>query len=116
MTEQARTILAHLLSKIKEKDSKYYGRYAEWLNAQEGFETFLFRCVRAEVWRCLQTGCEYVDACKAVGGDIRFEGRGIYMDGILGVDKRFVVILYPSGSRIYPALTIKNLPLNLSLR
>jgi hypothetical protein len=60
--QEAQSILAHLLTKLKDPECKYHERYAEWLNVQEGLETFLFRCVRPEVWKCLQTGCKKLDA------------------------------------------------------
>jgi hypothetical protein len=60
--QDGQAVLAHMLTKIKEKESRYHDRYAEWIDAQDGLEEFLFRCVRPEVWKCLQTGCKNLDA------------------------------------------------------
>ncbi|KAF2790538.1 hypothetical protein K505DRAFT_340349 [Melanomma pulvis-pyrius CBS 109.77] len=93
MAQDAQSVLAHILARLQEPESKYYERYGEWIKSQEGLEDFMFRIVRPEVWRCLQTGCRSMDACKAVGGDIKFEGRGVYMSAVLGLDKRVRVYI-----------------------
>ncbi|KAF2706741.1 hypothetical protein K504DRAFT_536169 [Pleomassaria siparia CBS 279.74] len=85
--EEARAVLTHLLDTLKKPGNKYHERYGAWIDAQTGLEDFLFRHIRPEVWRCLWTGCRKLDALKMVGGDIKSEGRGIYFDGVLGLDR-----------------------------
>jgi hypothetical protein len=84
---EAQEILAHLLGRLKEKDSKYYGRYGKWVERHSRLEEFCFSCIRPHIWKYLQ-GRWSLDALKAVGGDLRYEGRGIYLDGVLGLDRR----------------------------
>ncbi|KAF1944553.1 hypothetical protein EJ02DRAFT_452413 [Clathrospora elynae] len=84
---EAKTILAHLLGRLKETDSKCYPRYGKWAERHPKLEEFIFRSVRPQVWTFLQ-GRWSLDALKLVGGDLRYEGRGIYLDGVLGLDKR----------------------------
>ena len=84
---EAKKILSHLLTIIKEKDSRYYHRYGKWVERHHRLEDFCFRCVRPQVWTFLR-GRWSLDALKGVGGDLKFEGRGVYLDGVLGLDKR----------------------------
>ncbi|KAF2691130.1 hypothetical protein K458DRAFT_412445 [Lentithecium fluviatile CBS 122367] len=89
---EAQRILRDLIQKIKEPDSKYYARYGKWISRHPKLDEFCFRCVRPNVWRFLD-GKWNVDALKSIGGDLKSEGRGIYFDGVLGLDKhtRFYV-------------------------
>jgi hypothetical protein len=84
---EAKQILAHVLSRLKERDSKYYRRYGKWVDRHARLEEFCFSCIRPHIWKYLQ-GRWSLDALKAVGGDLRYEGRGIYLDGVLGLDRR----------------------------
>ncbi|ORY06525.1 hypothetical protein BCR34DRAFT_571323 [Clohesyomyces aquaticus] len=87
-SREAQAILAHLLSKLQETDSKYFPRYGKWVQSHESLDEFLMRCLRPEVLRFLQLGSGTIDAMRNIGGDLKFEGRGIYVHGILGLDKR----------------------------
>ncbi|KAL6703247.1 hypothetical protein ACN47E_010035 [Coniothyrium glycines] len=84
---EAKEILAHLLEELKDPGNLYYDRYGAWLERHPRLDDFISRCVRPSVWTFLR-GRWSLDALKAVGGDLRFEGRAIYFDGVLGVDKR----------------------------
>jgi hypothetical protein len=90
---EAKTILSHLLERLKEKDSKYHARYGRWIARHPRLEEFCFRCIRPQVWTFLY-GRWSLDALKAVGGDVfKFEGRGVYLNGVLGLDKRVRVYI-----------------------
>ncbi|KAF2131561.1 hypothetical protein P153DRAFT_429832 [Dothidotthia symphoricarpi CBS 119687] len=84
---EAMKILTHVLEKLKEPDSKYYARYGKWVERHQKLDDFCFRCVRPQVWTFLG-GRWSLDGLKAIGGDLRFEGRGVYVNGVLGLDKR----------------------------
>jgi hypothetical protein len=84
---EAKKILAHLLKSLKEKDSKYYARYGKWVERHPRLEEFCFRCVRPQVWTFLN-GRWSLDTLKWVGGDLKFEGKGVYLDGVLGLDRK----------------------------
>ncbi|KAF1841032.1 uncharacterized protein K460DRAFT_371030 [Cucurbitaria berberidis CBS 394.84] len=96
---EAKQILAHLVSKLKETDSKYYGRYGKWIerHPRQQLEEFCFRCVRPQVWAYLGGRCS-LDALKSIGGDLKFEGRSVYLDGVLGLDRRVRVYIGQAGS------------------
>ncbi|OAL50538.1 hypothetical protein IQ07DRAFT_611439 [Pyrenochaeta sp. DS3sAY3a] len=84
---EARTILVYLLDDLKNPDSRHYERYGEWVERHPKLEELCFRCVRPHVWIFLQ-GRWSLDALKAVGGDLKSEGRSIYMNAVLGLDRR----------------------------
>lgn len=84
---EAKEILAHLLEELKDPGNLYYDRYGPWVERHPTLHDYITRCVRPSVWTFLR-GRWSLDNLKAVGGDLRFEGRAIYFDGILGVDKR----------------------------
>lgn len=50
---EAQGILRHLLSRLKDPDSKYYARYGRWLNRHPRLDDICFRCVRPQVWSYL---------------------------------------------------------------
>jgi hypothetical protein len=83
---ESRKILSHLLEKLKEKDSRYYVRYGKWVERHVRLEEHCFRCVRPQVWTFLN-GRWSLDGLKAIGGDLKFDGRGVYFNGVLGLDK-----------------------------
>jgi len=85
--QEAKKILAHLLEILKEKDSKYYARYGKWVERHPRLGEFCFRCIRPQIWTFLN-GRWSLDALKCIGGDLKFEGRGVYLDGVLGLDKK----------------------------
>jgi hypothetical protein len=94
---EAKKILIHLLERLQETDSKYYPRYGKWVERHPRLEDFCFRCIRPQVWTFLN-GRWSLDALKAVGGDLKFEGRGIYLDGVLGLDRRMRIYVGQAGS------------------
>lgn len=94
---EAKAILAHLLKKIKQKDSRYYSRYGKWAERHPRLDEFCFRCVRPHVWTFLN-GRWSLDALKNIQGDLKFEGRGVYLDGVLGLDKRVRIYIGQAAS------------------
>ena len=84
---EAKQILAKLLSRLRETDSKYYPRYGKWIERHSRLEEFCLQCIRPQVWSFLQ-GRWSLDALKTIAGDLRFEGRGVYLNGVLGLDRR----------------------------
>lgn len=50
---EAQDILSHLLSRLKEPESKYYTRYGEWVERHPRLDDFCFRCIRPQVWSYL---------------------------------------------------------------
>jgi hypothetical protein len=84
---EAKEILAHLLSKLQDPECIYHARYGAWVSRNPRLDDFISRCVRPSVWTFLR-GRWSLDALKAVGGDLRFEGRAVYFDGVLGLDRR----------------------------
>jgi hypothetical protein len=84
---EAQQILKHLLSKLKEPSSKYYTRYGKWIERHPRLDDFCLRCIRPQVWSFLN-GRWSLDALKSIQGDLRTESRAVYLNGILGLDKR----------------------------
>jgi hypothetical protein len=84
---EAQTTLTHLLSQISSPESKYYPRYGKWVERHPQLPNYCFRLVRPQVWTFLQNRWS-LDALKLISGDLRFEGRAIYLNGVLGLDKR----------------------------
>ncbi len=84
---QAKQILAQLLSRLKDSDSIYHDRYGQWVESNPKLEDFCFQCVRPQVWNFLQ-GRWSLEALKLIGGDLKFEGHGVYLNGVFGLDKR----------------------------
>jgi hypothetical protein len=84
---EAQTILTHLLSQISSPESKYYSRYGKWVERHPCLSDYCFRLTRPQVWTFLQNRWS-LDALKLISGDLRYEGRAIYLNGVLGLDKR----------------------------
>lgn len=84
---EAKKILYHLLQTLKAEDSKYYAKYGKWVERHPRLEDFCFRCIRPQIWTFLN-GRWSLDGLKWIGGDLKSEGRGVYLDGVLGLDKR----------------------------
>lgn len=84
---EAQCILKVLLSKLNEADSKYCSRYGKWVERHPRLEDFCMRCIRPKVWTFLSSRWS-LDGLKAIGGDLRTDARAIYLNGILGQDKR----------------------------
>ncbi|CAO2650618.1 Nn.00g019100.m01.CDS01 [Neocucurbitaria sp. VM-36] len=89
---EAKQILAHLLNRLKETESTYYNRYGKWVERHPRLEDFCFQCIRPQVWTFLG-GRWSLDALKTIGGDLKFEGRSVYLDGVLGLDRRVRVYI-----------------------
>jgi hypothetical protein len=94
---EAKKILAHLLERLKEEDSKHYPKYGKWVERHPRLDDFCFRCIRPQVWTFLN-GRWSLDAMKAIGGDLKYEGRGLYLDGVLGLDRRVRIYIGQAGS------------------
>ncbi|KAF1830254.1 hypothetical protein BDW02DRAFT_507998 [Decorospora gaudefroyi] len=89
---EANTILTHLLNQLQDPTQKHYPKYGDWVQRHPGLQDFCFRCIRPQVWTFLQ-GRWSLDALKYVSGDLRFEGRAIYLNGVLGLDKRLRIYI-----------------------
>ncbi|KAF2034962.1 hypothetical protein EK21DRAFT_55297 [Setomelanomma holmii] len=95
---EAKAILSHLFTRLKDKDSKYHARYGKWIAKHARLEEFCFRCIRPQAWAFLN-GRWSLDALKLVGGDIfKFEGKGVYLNGVLGLDKKVRVYIGQANS------------------
>ncbi|KAF1911893.1 hypothetical protein BDU57DRAFT_523985 [Ampelomyces quisqualis] len=94
---EARKILHHVLSSLKDQESKYYPKYGKWVERHSRLEDFCFQCIRPHTWTYL-SGRWSLDALKAVGGDLKSEGRGIYFDGVLGLDRRVRIYVGQANS------------------
>jgi hypothetical protein len=94
---EATEIFTHLLETLKEKDSKYHAKYGKWVERHPGLREFCFQCIRPHVWTFLN-GRWSLDALKAVGGDLKSEGRGVYLNGVLGQDKKVRIYVGQAGS------------------
>lgn len=93
---EAKKILVHLLERLKEKDSGYYARYGKWVERHPRLGEFCFRCIRPQIWTFLN-GRWSLDALKWVGGDIKFEGKGVYLDGVLSLDRKVRIYIGQAG-------------------
>lgn len=94
---EAKQILDHLLLRLQDPDSRYHSRYAPWIQRHPRLADFCLHCVRPQVWTSLQSRWT-LDNLKLIGGDLRFEGRAIYLNGILGLDRRVRVYVGQSTS------------------
>ncbi|PSN72817.1 hypothetical protein BS50DRAFT_481680 [Corynespora cassiicola Philippines] len=94
---EAHKLLAHLLATLKDPESTYYPRYGHWIVRHAALEEFLFRCVRPDVWKYLSSNRNF-DSMKLIRGDLKFEGRAVYLDGILGTDKNVRVYVGQSNN------------------
>ncbi|KAL5116574.1 hypothetical protein ACEQ8H_005570 [Pleosporales sp. CAS-2024a] len=94
---EAKKILTHLLQRLKDTDSKYYPKYGKWIERHSRLDDFCFRCIRPQVWSFLN-GRWSLDALKSIGGDLKYEGRGLYLDGVLGLDRKVRIYIGQAGS------------------
>ncbi|KAF2632108.1 hypothetical protein BU25DRAFT_325384, partial [Macroventuria anomochaeta] len=94
---EAQEILRHLLSKLKEPESKHYVRYGKWVERHPRLDDFCFRCIRPQVWSYLN-GRWNLDALKLIAGDLRTSSPAIYLNGILGLDKRMRLYIGQTSS------------------
>lgn len=94
---EAKSILSGLVQKLSEPDSKYYTKYGTWIERHPRLEDFCFSRVRPQIWSFLN-GRWSLDALKVVGGDLKFEGRGVYLDGVLGLDRKVRIYIGQASS------------------
>ncbi|CBX92863.1 hypothetical protein LEMA_P055690.1 [Plenodomus lingam JN3] len=85
---EAQTILNHLLSKLCSPASRYHSRYAPYIQQHPSLPETLFSAIRPQIWTVLSHRLS-LDALKLVAGDLKSENQGtIYLNAILGLDKR----------------------------
>ncbi|UPX11052.1 uncharacterized protein EKO05_0001676 [Ascochyta rabiei] len=94
---EAQQILKHLLSKLSEPESRYYEKYGRWAERHARLDDFCLRCVRPQVWAYLN-GRWSLDALKTIAGDLRSDARAIYLNGVLGLDKRVRIYIGQASS------------------
>ncbi|KAF1364963.1 hypothetical protein EJ07DRAFT_58130, partial [Lizonia empirigonia] len=94
---EAQQILNHLLSKLKEPNSRHHDKYGKWVSRHPRLDDFIFRCVRSQVWTYLSHRWS-LDALKVIGGDLRSDARAIYLNGVLGLDKRVRIYIGQASS------------------
>jgi hypothetical protein len=94
---EAQTILTHLLFQLSSPSSKYYPRYGQWIERHPHLPAYLFHTIRPQVWTFLQNRWS-LDALKLISGDLRSDSRAIYLNGVLGLDKRVRVYVGQSMS------------------
>ncbi|KAF2279625.1 uncharacterized protein EI97DRAFT_359341, partial [Westerdykella ornata] len=97
---EARGILSHLLAKLEDGQLGPHKRYADWIqkHGRQELEGFLYGCLRPEVLSHLQLGSMNVTSLKNIGGDLAYEGRAIYIHGILGLERRTRIYIGQSTS------------------
>ncbi|KAF2637030.1 hypothetical protein P280DRAFT_407964 [Massarina eburnea CBS 473.64] len=84
---EALEVLQHILSKLKDPSAKWYARYGKWVERHKNLDEFCFRCTRSSVWKFLD-GKWNLDQMKLIGGNTKQDARGIYFNGIHGLDKK----------------------------
>jgi hypothetical protein len=94
---EAQRILDHLLTKLKDPESKHYHRYGRWIERHPKLNDFCLRTIRPQVWSYLP-GRWSLDALKNIGGDLKSDSRAIYLNGILGLDKRVRIYIGQASS------------------
>lgn len=94
---EAQEVLRHLLSRLKDPESKYYARYGEWVERHPRLDDFCLLCIRPQVWTYI-SGRWSFDALKSIGGNLRSDLRAIYLNGILGLDKHVRVYIGQASS------------------
>ncbi|RMZ68870.1 hypothetical protein GMOD_00002754 [Pyrenophora seminiperda CCB06] len=93
---EAQTILTHLLTTLQLPSSPYNTAYSPWI-ARHGIPqltTSILSYIRPPVWTVLSSSRWSLDSLKLISphpGDLRYEGRAIYLNGVLGVDKKLRV-------------------------
>ncbi|EMD61300.1 hypothetical protein COCSADRAFT_39036 [Bipolaris sorokiniana ND90Pr] len=85
---EARTILNYVLTQLQ-SHPYYNATYGPWIqrNGHTQLLTFCHTLVLPQTWNFLSHRWS-LDALKPLSGDLRYSGRAIYLDGILGLDKR----------------------------
>ncbi|EUC30646.1 hypothetical protein COCCADRAFT_7361 [Bipolaris zeicola 26-R-13] len=85
---EARTILNHVLTQLQ-SHPHYTTTYSPWIqrNGHTQLLNFCQPLVMPRTWNFLSNRWS-LDALKPLSGDLRYSGRAIYLDGILGLDKR----------------------------
>jgi hypothetical protein len=94
---EAQNILKHLLSKLQKPESKYHARYGKWIDRHPRLDDLCFPCIRPQVWAFLN-GRWSLDGLKAIGGDLRTDARAVYLNGVLGLDKRVRIYVGQASS------------------
>jgi hypothetical protein len=51
--EEAKKILVHILSNLKDTESKHYAKYGRWAARHPSLSEFCFHCVRPQAWAFL---------------------------------------------------------------
>ncbi|KAH6860634.1 hypothetical protein BKA58DRAFT_37101 [Alternaria rosae] len=104
---EARAILTQLLTRLSQLPVSFpdndktrpYHKYALWIS-QHSISILtqsIYSLIRPQVWHLLSSRLS-LDALKHLGGDLRQEGRAIYLNGILGVDKRLRIYVGQSSN------------------
>ena len=104
---EARAILTHLLTRLSQlpassNDNDHphpYHKFDLWIS-HHSISTLtqsLYSLIRPQLWHLLSSRLS-LDALKHLGGDLRHEGRAIYLNGILGVDKRLRIYVGQSNN------------------
>lgn len=95
---EAHQILAHLLDQLQHSDSRYEARYSSWISRHPDLNAFCHRCIRPQVWTFISSNRWSLDGLKLIAGDLKHEGRAIYLDGVFGLDKRIRIYIGQSIS------------------
>jgi hypothetical protein len=99
---EARTILINLLSQLSHAapENTIHSKYAPWIHHHSipTLTSSLYSLIRPQLWHLLASPRLSLDALKNLGGDLRHEGRAIYLNGILGVDRRLRIYVGQSSN------------------
>lgn len=97
---EARQLLSELLAQLQNPDSRHYARYGKWIekHGASKLEDQIVSFLRPEVSTYLQLGNGSVNSLKNIGGNLMFEGRAVYLHGILGQDRRSRIYIGQSTS------------------
>ncbi|KAJ8110583.1 hypothetical protein OPT61_g6610 [Boeremia exigua] len=82
---------------LKDPESRHCARYGRWAERHPTLDDFCLRCVRPQVWSYLN-GRWSLDALKLIAGDLRAEHRAVYLNGVLGLDKRVRIYIGQASS------------------
>ncbi|KAI8936235.1 hypothetical protein NX059_006659 [Plenodomus lindquistii] len=95
---EAQIILSHLLTKLQDPTCKYHSRYSPYIQRHPSLPNTLYSTIRPQIWTLLSHRLS-LDALKLVAGDLRSENRGsIYLNAILGLDKRVRIYVGQTAS------------------
>jgi len=104
---EARAILTRLLTHLSQLPASFndndkphpYHKYAPWISHHSipTLTQSIYSLIRPQIWHLLSSRLS-LDALKHLGGDLRHEGRAIYLNGILGVDKRLRIYVGQSSN------------------